>query len=324
MDVVALGELLIDFSITGPSSLASRSIQGSAGGAPANVLAMVSRLGGTTQFIGKVGQDTFGDYLEACLRDMAVDTSSLLRDAHRTTLAFVQVAENGERSFTFERNPGADTQLTVSDIQDVWFAQTKVFHFGSLSLTTEPARSATWHAVKRAREAGCLISFDPNLRPLLWASLKDARTLMLEAIEQADILKLSDDELGFLTGYEDINDGIASLRQRNSRGLFLVTLGDRGSVYATPQGTGYVEAIAVDPVDTTAAGDAFLGAFLYGLTRHTADKHWWTDAAALRELVEFANVAGALTTTKKGAFRALPTLQEIVKRQRDGGGEQFK
>lgn len=313
MDVVALGELLIDFTVAGPPRESWRTIRGSAGGAPANVLAMIARLGGSARFIGKVGQDPFGDYLQATLQDAAIDTSGLLRDTQPTTLAFVNITEGGERSFTFQREASADTMLRPEEIADEWFANAKVFHFGSLSLTDDPARSATWQALRCARRAGCIVSFDPNLRKPLWSSLDEAKSQMLAGIREADIIKLSDEELTFLTDCGQIADGLAALRKQNDHALFLVTLGERGSIYATTNFSGSVPPVRVQAVDTTAAGDAFFGAFLYGLTRD------WPltggtvvlEQDMLVKLTHFASAAGALTTTRLGAFSALPTLEEV-------------
>lgn len=310
MDVVALGELLIDFTIVGPPTENWRNIRGSAGGAPANVLATVSRLGGTSLFIGKVGRDTFGDYLAASLSDIGIDTCGLLRDDSLTTLAFVQLSAGGERSFTFERNPGADTQLAQSELNPVWFQQAKVFHFGSLSLTHTPSRAATWAAVQLAKDAGSVISFDPNLRPPLWTSLDEAKSSMLEGIRVADIVKVSDDELTFLTGESEVGRGLVRLRLENPEAVIVITMGSKGSLFQVGDTTGAVASLDVKSVDTTAAGDAFFGAFLYGLTRGDV-RQTLSDPSRIESLLRFANIAGALTTTKPGAFSALPTLAEI-------------
>lgn len=309
-DVVGLGELLIDFTIVGSNASTPRSIRGSAGGAPANVLAAVTRLGGTARFIGKVGNDEFGAFLEGSLLDAGIDTEGLVRGDEATTLAFVQLDAQGERTFSFARNPGADTQLAVTEISDHCLKDSKVFHFGSLSLTNEPARSATWHGVERALSYGCLISFDPNLRPPLWPSLDLARQMMLEGIKLARIVKLSEQELQFLFGTDSIADGLKSIQSLNQTAVYLVTQGEQGCTYATPDFTGHVASIAVQPVDTTAAGDAFLGAFLYALTRGGSQALLQSEAQ-MRNLVRFANVAGGLTTTKSGSFSALPGLAEV-------------
>lgn len=317
LDVVALGEILIDFTVVGPPEEEWRSIRGSAGGAPANVLAALCRLGGSGRFIGKVGNDTFGDYLQAALQDVGIDTSGLLHGAEETTLAFVALGAGGERNFSFQRNPGADTQLRSDELVRDWFQNARVFHFGSLSLTSDPARKATWEAVKMARDAECVVSFDPNLRPPLWRDLNDAKPMMLEGIRQADIVKLADDELAFLTGEEDIARGLECIRMTNSEALYLVTRGAKGVVFSVFDEIHSVEPHKVNAVDTTAAGDAFLGTFLYALT-HMSDKGVvdpldlaLRDVERLRRYIEYANVAGALTTTRRGAFSSLPTLDEI-------------
>jgi fructokinase len=312
MDIVALGELLIDFSIAGPPQEPWRSIRGSAGGAPANVLAAASKLGLNTRFIGKVGDDAFGDFLAATLRDLSVDTSALLRAEARTTLAFVSIDNQGERSFRFERNPGADTTLNAEELREAWFQGAKVFHYGSLSLTTEPSRSATWRAVEIAKQQGSVISFDPNLRRPLWSDLHLAKGLMLDGIRRSDIIKVSEEELTFLTDVHDVLEGIKHIQVANPRALFLVTCGDKGAYYATSEFVGHIPSIHVRAIDTTAAGDAFLGAFLFRYVKFAADlQSFFQEEEMIKAFVRFASVAGALTTTKVGAIQALPSLGDI-------------
>ncbi|WP_284199149.1 carbohydrate kinase family protein [Alicyclobacillus sacchari] len=312
LDVLALGELLIDFCVSVEADGTPRMV-GSAGGAPANVLAAVCRLGGTGQLVAKVGRDLFGDYLERCVKALGIDTTSLLRDPCRTTLAFVQLAADGDRSFSFERNPGADTQLQAHELHPTWFEQARVFHFGSLSLTDNPSRDATFSAIDMAKAADCIISFDPNLRPPLWRDLDEARSRISTAIALADLVKISDDEVLFLTGESNLDEGISRLRSAYPSVRLAVTCGAKGAIVDTDSGHVHIPSLPVVAIDTTAAGDAFLGALLYRLTRSDGvlrDAIW--DDNLFLDAVSFANAAGALTTTKRGAMDALPTLPEIL------------
>lgn len=312
LDVLALGELLIDFRVSLVAEGAPQMV-GSAGGAPANVLATVCRLGGTGQLIAKVGRDPFGDYLERSVQAFGIDTTSLLRDPARTTLAFVQLAADGERSFSFERSPGADTQLQAKELDPTWFEQARVFHFGSLSLTDNPSYDATFAAMELAKAAGCVISFDPNLRPPLWRDLEEARSRIQTAIAAADLVKISDDEVLFLTGEDNVDAGMNQLRSAFPAVRFAVTCGPQGAIVDTDSGRVRIPSLPVAAVDTTAAGDAFLGALLYRVTRNAkALLQVIRDDELFVDAVTFATVAGALTTTKQGAMDALPTLPEIL------------
>ncbi|WP_067618154.1 carbohydrate kinase family protein [Alicyclobacillus acidiphilus] len=312
VDVLALGELLIDFSVVPSPEGTTSSLRGSAGGAPANVLAAICRLGGTGQLIAKVGQDPFGDFLESCIADAKISTESILRDPHRTTLAFVTLDQQGERSFSFERNPGADTQIREDDLHQIWFDQAKVFHFGSLSLTAEPARTATYAAIERAKAAGCVVSFDPNLREPLWRDLDEAKRQMTNGAALADVVKVSEEELAFLTGEPEMENGIDAFQEVNPTARLIVTRGPRGAAFKSAHGLERVPSIEVQAIDTTAAGDAFFGAFLYYVTHaQTTVRACLLDDATTLEATRFAAIAGALTTTKRGAFDALPRLEEI-------------
>lgn len=325
-DVLALGELLIDFklhlplapSLTMPSRSigsgfhAAPSLHGDAGGAPANVLAAVSRLGGQAGFIGKVGRDGFGDFLTATLRHYGIDVTGLTASAEvLTTLAFVSLNADGERSFSFHRNPGADTQLCLDDINLRLLKQTKVFHFGSLSLTSEPARNTTLAVAKAARQADCIVSFDPNWRSPLWPHQNEAVEQMLRGIKIAHIVKVSEEELLVLTDTSDVRQGAMALLEQGPE-LVLVTLGSEGCFYANRQGlTGHVPSIPVHAVDTTGAGDAFMGGFLWQFTRDLRQPVASWHRHKLEATVQFANAVGALTASRSGTMSAMPSLSEV-------------
>lgn len=314
MDVTALGELLIDFTPAGTSEEGNAQFERNEGGAPANVLAVLSRFGRRTAFIGKVGKDGFGEYLRSVLTDNGIDDSGLVAsDEATTTLAFVHLGEDGDRTFSFARKPGADQLLRADEVKLSLIEQSRVFHFGSLSLTDEPARSATWAALEHAKEHGVLISYDPNLREPLWPSLEEAKQWILKAMPYADLVKISEEELAFLTGQEDLAEGSRQLAEAYDLQVVLVTLGPGGSFYRRGSDTGLVEGIKVQAVDTTGAGDAFLGGWLYGYLQQGKSSNQLT-IDELREITRLANVTGALTTTRKGAIPGLPTLQEVQAR----------
>ncbi|MDW7658077.1 MAG: PfkB family carbohydrate kinase [Bacillota bacterium] len=310
-DVTAAGELLIDFTPAGLSVRSHPLYEQNPGGAPANVLACLSRLGHKTAFIGKVGNDLFGKSLVDVLSVAGIDCQALTMTDHcHTTLAFVHLNDQGDRSFSFYRNPGADLMLTPADIPSELIDQSRIFHFGSVSMTADPARSATLAAVRQARTAGCLISYDPNLRLMLWPTADEARATILAAMSSVDILKISEEELLFLTGEKDLASGAAWFFSRYGIALILITLGPRGAYAATRNAAAIHPAYAVHTIDTTGAGDAFTGAFLDRLLR---DGGMLADLTEddLKHYLAFANAAGSLATTKTGAIPAMPTLDEI-------------
>lgn len=309
-DVVALGELLIDFTPEGKSENGNMLFERNPGGAPANVLACLAKLGKRTSFIGKVGEDEFGRFLRQVLIDKGIAVDGLAMDREvNTTLAFVHLQADGERSFSFYRNPGADTRLKPEEIKEEMF-DARIFHFGSLSLTDEPARSATITALNMAKDTKLLVSYDPNLRPHLWPNLDEARTQILSVIDQADIVKVSGEELKFLTDSEDIKDGSERLYQEYGLRMLLVTLGKDGCYYRLGDFCGQVPGFKVNTIDTTGAGDAFLGGILFQIfQRENKIEHWTAEEIAMS--VEFANAIGALVTTRKGAIPAMPNLAEI-------------
>ncbi|KPV44425.1 PfkB family carbohydrate kinase [Alicyclobacillus ferrooxydans] len=272
-DVVAIGELLIDFtpvsgslpktSDVGNNGSARPCFEQNPGGAPANVAVAAAQMGKRAAFIGKVGEDAFGRFLRETLESRGVDVSGLLStNAYPTTLAFVHLDTSGERSFSFYRNPSADVMLEPDDVDPELLSQTKLFHFGSVSMTADPSRTATLASVRAARNAGAIISYDPNLRLSLWKDQEAAKEVILGAMQYADVLKVSDEELRFLTGETGIEDGIEVLRRYHQCAITLVTLGAEGCYYSAACGSGSVPSYAVHAIDTTGAGDAFVGAFV--------------------------------------------------------------
>lgn len=305
-DVVALGELLVDFTQNGTSEQGNALFEACPGGAPANVLAMLRKLDKSCAFIGKVGADSFGDMLEDVVRRAGVDCRALRRDREvHTTLAVVHTLPGGDRDFSFYRKPGADVNLQPGELDLELIDSARIFHFGTLSLTDEPCRSATKEAVARAKEAGALLSFDPNLRPPLWESEDAAREAIDWGLGQCDILKIADNELLFMTGESDFSAGAAILRRRcPGIRLLNVTAGADGSwsfygdlaVHEPGRALGSV-------VDTTGAGDTFCACVLSFVLERGLDGLTEDD---LHGMLRFANTAAYIVTTKKGAIRSMP------------------
>lgn len=314
LDVVALGELLIDFTPAGLSDQGAALLARNAGGAPANVLAMLSILGKKTAFIGKVGRDSFGLFLKKTLGDSAIDVTGLtVSDTEPTTLAFVSLDEKGDRSFDFYRTNSADVMLRREEVPEELLASCKLFHFGSVSMTAEPARGATLYAARRAKELGKLVSYDPNFRPVLWADRKEAIRVMRSGLAFADVVKVSDDEVELLTGQADFLAGARALVAGGAK-LALVTAGEQGTWYAScAGGEGHIPSVNVVAVDTTGAGDTFLGALLGGLLDCGQPLEELNDMA-LRNIIRFANVAGALCATGRGAIASMPQREQIEER----------
>ena len=310
-DVTALGELLVDMTRSGVSGQGNPLFEANPGGAPANVLAMLRRLGKRCAFLGKVGRDSFGDLLERTLRDAGIDVSGLRRDGETpTTLALVQTFPDGDRDFSFYRKPGADTLLRPDELDEDALRHCRIFHFGSLSLTDEPSRSATARAIRLAREAGALLSFDPNLREPLWPSAAAAREQTEWGLERCDILKIADNELLFMTGESDFDLGAARLRARfPGIRLLCVTAGAGGSCAYYGAHRVFEPACALGGViETTGAGDAFCGCVLDYVLEHGLEE---LSAAMLSEMLRFANAAAYLVTTKKGAIRSMPERSDV-------------
>ena len=307
-DIVAIGEVLIDLTQKGVDELGVGQYAANPGGAPANLAVAAARLGASTAFVGKVGRDAFGNYLRAVLEENQVDTTGLLEDEkEHTTLAVVSVDETGERSFSFYREPSADVNLKAEEIPQALLKDTRILHFGSVSLTAEPARSATLYAAKTARENGCLVSYDPNYRGSLWSSQEAAIREMKNALPLCDILKISDEELPLLTGTTDPVEGSRQLAELGIR-LIFVTLGANGAFFRLGEETGSVPGIKVKVGDTNGAGDTFFGAALSKLVKEDLNT---LTLPRLTEIAAFANKAASITTSRHGAIPAMPKLSEI-------------
>ena len=309
-DVVALGELLIDFTESGLSPQGNPLLEVNPGGAPCNVLSMLQNLGHRTAFLGKVGQDTFGDLLADAISACGIETRGLLRDGDvHTTLAFVHTHPDGDRSFSFYRKPGADVRLTAEELDEGLLTGCRIFHFGTLSLTDEPCRTATQIAVDTARKAGAILSFDPNLREPLWADLAEAKRQIEWGLARCDILKISDNEVLFVTGETDFEKGAAILLDRfpNIR-LLNITAGPDGSHCFFGGRHVFVPGFKVRTIETTGAGDTFCACVLHDVLQNGLENR--TDDS-LAAMLRFANAAAAIVTTRKGALRSMPTLAEI-------------
>lgn len=309
-DVTALGELLIDFTENGMSAQGNPIMEANPGGAPCNVLAMLEKLGKKTAFIGKVGKDMFGEQLKTAVEEVGIDTRNLIMDEEvHTTLAFVHTYPDGDRDFSFYRNPGADMMLTKEDIQEDLIRDSRIFHFGTLSSTHEGVREATRHAIEVAKEAGCLVSFDPNLRPPLWKSLDDARREIEYGLTKCDILKISDNEVEFLFGTTNYDKGAAIIREKYNIPLVLITMGKEGSrAYYKDLRVESAPFLQENTIETTGAGDTFCASSLNYVLEHGLDN---LTEENLYELLTFANAAASLITTRKGALRVMSTREEV-------------
>lgn len=309
-DVIALGELLIDFTDNGVSAQGNTIFEANPGGAPCNVLAMLNRLGHKTAFIGKVGKDIFGEKLKKTLEDIKIDTSNLLVDENaRTTLAFVQTFADGDRDFSFYRNPGADMLLREDELDESMLQKTKIFHFGTLSMTHEEVRKATKKAIQIAKESGALISFDPNLREPLWNSLEEAKEQVLYGLKQCDILKISDNEIQWLTGETDFTKGVEKIRSMHDIPLIMVSMGKEGSRAYYKESFVEVKPFLQDnTIETTGAGDTFGGCILHFVLENGLDNLKEED---LHKMLTFANAAASIITTRKGALRVMPEREEV-------------
>lgn len=309
-DVVALGELLIDFTENGTSGQGNPVYEANPGGAPCNVLSMLNRLGHQTAFLGKVGNDIFGRQLRSTVESAGINVEGLLTDEDvRTTLAFVETKPDGDRDFSFYRNPGADMMLREEEVRDDIIAAGKIFHFGTLSMTNEPVRSATKHAIAVAKENGALISFDPNIREPLWKDMEEAKEQSAYGLSVCDILKISDNEIQWFSGKEDYTEGIRMLQQTYQIPLILLSMGRDGSrVYYKNMIVEVPAFLQKNTIETTGAGDTFGACCLhyilqYGLMELTEQQ--------LKDMLTFANAAASIITTRKGALRVMPSLEEI-------------
>lgn len=311
-DIVALGELLIDFTENGTSPQGNPLFEANPGGAPCNVLAMLSKLGHDTAFIGKVGKDFFGEQLKRAIQEVGICADYLCMDEEvHTTLALVHTFPDGDRDFSFYRNPGADMMLTEEDVPEDLIAGSKIFHFGTLSMTHDGVRSATKKALYVAKQNQVTITFDPNLRPPLWNSLEEAKEQVLYGLQYCDVLKISDNEIQWLTGREDYTKGVNWIKERYPNiQLILVSMGKEGS--RAYYGDVMVEAAArinENTIETTGAGDTFCGCVLHYILEHGLGE---MTEENLKEMLQFANSAASLITTKKGALRVMPEKEEIV------------
>lgn len=309
-DVVALGELLIDFIQNGSSRNGNPVFEANPGGAPCNVLAMLARLGYQTAFIGKVGNDSLGKMLGKTIQETGISAEGLVYDSNvNTTLAFVHSLAGGDRDFSFYRNPGADMMLTEQEVNQKLLKECRIFHFGSLSLTHEPAQMATKRAVAFAKDAGKIISFDPNYREPLWEKEEKAKEAVWYGIGQCDILKIADNEIKWLTGLQDYDEGVRAIKARSEAKLINVTLGSQGSfAYYLDRKVCGKPFLNDKTIDTTGAGDTFCAGVLHFVLEHGLDD---LKEADLQEMLVFANAAASIVTTRKGALRSMPDKEEV-------------
>ena len=309
-DVTALGELLIDFTENGKSSQGNPLFEANPGGAPCNVLAMLSKLGRKTAFIGKVGKDFFGEQLKDAITEVGICAEHLRMDEEiHTTLAMVHTYPDGDRDFSFYRNPGADMMLTEAEVPEDLIRDSKIFHFGTLSMTHEDVRKATKKAIAIAKESGAVISFDPNLRPPLWKSLEDARRQAAYGFSQCDVLKISDNEIQWFTGEEDFDAGIQKLRSQYDIPLIMLSMGKEGSrTYYKDLRVEVSPFLQETTIETTGAGDTFGACCLHYVLEHGMDG---LDEEKLTQMLTFANAAASIVTTRKGALRVMPEAEEV-------------
>lgn len=316
-DIVALGEVLIDFTNNGYSASGMRLFEQNPGGAPANMLTAATKLGLSTAFIGKVGTDMHGQFLKEVLEQQGIDTKGMILDPNFfTTLAFVELKENGERVFSFARKPGADTMLTKEDLNQDLLTNTKVFHFGSLSLTNDPSKTATYEAIRIAKDAGAIISYDPNYRAPLWENEKVAIEMMRDPIPYVDMMKISDEETELLTGQVDPEAAAEILISQGVK-VVVVTLGEKGALVRIKDGSHIVAGFKSQVVDTTGAGDSFWGSFVQQVlgTKKAVEE---LTLEELSKCVTYANAVASICVSKRGAIPAMPTKEEVEKRLNQG------
>lgn len=310
-DVIALGELLIDYTDNGISAQGNTLFEANPGGAPCNVLAMLRKLDKSCAFVGKVGNDIFGHQLRSVVQEAGINVDSLVMDNDvRTTLAIVKNYPNGDRDFSFYRNPGADMMLREEELPLEEIANCRIFHFGTLSMTHEGVRKATIKALDTAKENGALISFDPNLRPPLWQSLEDAREQIAYGLSRCDILKIADNEIEFMTGETDFDKGAAILHTRYPNiKLLNVTAGAEGSYSYSFGHRVFVPSFRLGgTIETTGAGDTFCASVLNYVLEHGIED---LSEKQLTDMLRFANAAAYLVTTKKGAIRSMPDKADV-------------
>lgn len=309
-DLTALGEVLIDFISRGKSERGFYLFEQFPGGAPANVVCAATKLGLKTAFIGAVGNDMHGLFLKNTLRELGVDINGLIETSDAfTTLAFVKVDKNGERSFSFSRKPGADTRIKSENINYETIKNSSILHVGSLSLTNQPARRATFSALRFAREHGITVSYDPNYRSMLWKSENEARRRIQSILQYTDIIKISDEEMRLITGFSDVYDASKVLLNIGVS-CVLITLGSKGAFVSVREGSAFVDAVRVKAVDATGAGDAFMGGFLYKLAKSRRKLRDLNLQTAIG-FAEFANKVASICVSRSGAIPAMPYLEEL-------------
>lgn len=312
IDVVAIGELLIDFTTRTTDAEGYPTMEAHPGGAPANFLAALAKFGAKAAFLGKVGTDTFGKLLTATLKNSGIETCGIIADSEVfTTLAFVTLDEHGDREFAFGRKPGADTCIRFEELDLSLIDEAKVFHFGTLSLTDEPARSTTVQAVAYAKERGKLITYDPNLRKPLWRSMEEAKEQMLWGLNHADVVKISDEEVEFLFGL-GVEAGAAHILANYPCKLVLVTCGADGCFYSNAKASGMVPSLSgIQVVDTTGAGDIFGGSMVWKLLQ-TGKTPEELSGDELQDMVRFACTSAGFSTTKSGGISSVPDYQDVL------------
>ena len=310
-DVVALGELLVDFTENGMSSQGNALLEANPGGAPCNVLSMLQRLGKKTAFIGKVGNDNFGKMLRDIVKEQGINTDNIILDGEvHTTLAFVHTKEDGDRDFSFYRSPGADMMLRKKEINESLLDNTRIFHFGTLSMTEEKIAETTKYALDKAKDFGAVISFDPNLRPPLWDDLEKAKEQMWYGISKCDVLKISDDEISFLTEEADIEKGVKKILKKYQPALICATQGKNGSIaYYKGQSFCQKAFIRKDTVETTGAGDTFMACVLNSVLEKGLNNLTESD---IFHMLKFASAASSIITTKRGALKVMPQKEDII------------
>jgi fructokinase len=309
-DILTLGELLIDFTHNGTSNQGNGLFEANPGGAVCNVLAMMNKLGHSAAYMGKVGDDIFGHLLKKTLEEVSINTECMLMDKDaRTTLAFVANDETGDRSFSFYRNPGADMMFTADEVDAEAIAASRIFHFGTLSMTHGGVREATKKALKIAKENGVLISFDPNLRESLWDSLDTAKEQFAYGMQFCDVLKISDNEIQWFTGKEDYEEGVRFLQDTYHIPLIFLSLGRDGSrAYYKDMKVEVPAFIQENTIETTGAGDTFFGSTLHFVLERGLENLGESD---LTEMLTFANAAASIITTRKGALKVMPSKEEV-------------
>lgn len=310
ISVTALGEVLIDFTDAGVSEGGQKLFERNAGGAPANVLVALQRMGFETAFIGKIGNDMHGEFLRGTLTSNGVNCDGLITDPDFfTTLAFVALDEQGDRSFSFARKPGADTQLKPEEVDERIIRNSRIFHIGSLSLTDEPARSATHHALELAKEAGCVLSYDPNYRANLWPNVGTAMEQMRSVLPMMDLVKISDEECGLLTDFDEPDAAAAAIVEQGAS-VCVVTVGGDGAYVRTAEGGEIVPPFPTGVVDTTGAGDSFWGGFLSAFLESNLEPAKVTLADA-KMMARVGNAVASLCVRKRGGIPAMPTRPEV-------------